>query len=74
MTSADNKLKLAQFDEFFSINYSFNINASVIEQAQLPNYPQFIDSMPAPFKIASEINTLDQNALRYKPLRVLRVN
>ena len=64
MTSVDNATKLAQFDEFFSIDYTFNINARAIELAQLPDYSQFIANMPAPFKIASEINTLDQNALR----------
>ncbi|MBA6389304.1 PilZ domain-containing protein [Colwellia sp. BRX10-3] len=64
MTTADNQTKLAQFDEFFSIGYDFNINANVIELAKLPNYQQFIENMPAPFKIASEVSTLDQKALR----------
>jgi len=64
MTTSDNQAKIAQFDEFFSIAYNFNINASIIESGQLPNYPQFIDNMPAPFKVASEVNTLDQHALR----------
>jgi hypothetical protein len=64
MTTADNTEKLAQFDEFFSINYPFNINASVIELAHLPTYEQFLTNMPTPFKVASEINTLDQSALR----------
>jgi hypothetical protein len=62
-TSEDNK-KLAQFDEFFSIDYRFNINASSLGSAQLPSYEEFIAAMPAPFKIASEITTLDQSALR----------
>jgi len=64
MTTADNQKKLTQFDEFFSINYCFNINASKIDIALVPSYQQFIANMPAPFKIASEVNTLDQNALR----------
>ncbi|KXJ49908.1 MAG: hypothetical protein AXW17_10960 [Colwellia sp. Phe_37] len=64
MATAENQTKLAQFDEFFSINYSFNINAKVIELAQLPDYQKFLADIPAPFKIASEINTLDQSALR----------
>ena len=64
MTHTDNQQKLAQFDEFFSIDYAFNINASVIELDKLPNYEQFLLNMPAPFKITSEISTLDQNALR----------
>lgn len=64
MTTTDIKTKLAQFDEFFSIDYSFNINVDVIAQGALPNFEQFVANMPAPFKIASEVNTLDTNALR----------
>ncbi|MGB1262521.1 MAG: PilZ domain-containing protein [Cognaticolwellia sp.] len=64
MTSANNQQKVAQFEEFFSIDYSFSINANLIELAQLPSYEQFLLNMPAPFKITSEINTLDQSALR----------
>jgi hypothetical protein len=64
MITADRQTKLAQFDEFFSINYAFKINASVIKLAQLPSYQQFIESMPVPFKIAAEVNTVDQSALR----------
>ena len=64
MVTTENQTKLAQFEEFFSIDYSFNINATVIESSQLPSYEQFLTNMPTPFKIASEINTLDQNALR----------
>ncbi len=64
MVTTENQTKLAQFEEFFSIDYSFNINATVIESSQLPSYEQFLTNMPTPFKIASEIKTLDQNALR----------
>lgn len=64
MTTTDIKTKLAQFDEFFSIDYTFNINVNVITQDTPPNFEQFVANMPAPFKIASEVNTLDQNALR----------
>lgn len=64
MATSEDKAKLAQFDEFFSIDYCFNINALVLNSAQLPSYEQFLSNMPTPFKIASEINTLDQSALR----------
>jgi len=64
MSTAENQKKLAQFDEFFSINYSFNINAQLIKVAQLPSYQEFLANMPTPFKIASEIHSLDQSALR----------
>lgn len=64
MSTSEDKTKLAQFDEFFSIDYRFNINVSPLGSAQLPSYEEFIEEMPAPFKIASEITTLDQGALR----------
>lgn len=64
MSTSEDKTKLAQFDEFFSIDYRFNINVSPLGSAQLPSYEEFIEDMPAPFKIASEITTLDQSALR----------
>ncbi len=64
MTTTDIKTKLAQFDEFFSIDYTFTINVNIITRDTLPNFEQFVANMPAPFKIASEVNTLDQNALR----------
>lgn len=56
--------KLALFDEFFSIEYAFNINATVIDNTQLPSYEQFLQDIPMPFKMASEIHSLDQSALR----------
>ena len=41
-TSAD-KTKLAQFDEFFSIDYYFNINATTLNSENLPSYEQFLN-------------------------------
>lgn len=64
MATSEDKTKLAQFDEFFSIDYRFNINALALSSAHLPSYEQFLNDMPTPFKIASEISTLDQSALR----------
>ena len=64
MSTSENKTKLAQFDEFFSIDYHFNINVSLLSSVKAPSYEQFIENMPTPFKIASQINTLDQSALR----------
>lgn len=64
MTTPEQQDKLAQFDEFFSINFAFNINAELIDSTKIPEYQQFIQDMPAPFKIASEANSLDQSALR----------
>lgn len=67
--SEDNEKKAAQFDEFFSIKYPFNINATIIKTELSPSYQEFMSTMPMPFKMASEIITLDQAALR--PLQTI---
>lgn len=69
MSEKNNNNQSAQFDEFFSIAYPFNINASVINTKTAPSYQAFMQTMPMPFKMASEIITLDQSALR--PLQTL---
>lgn len=60
---------LTQFDEFFSIACSFSANAIVIPNGDNITYAAFIDGMPLPFKVSSEINSLDQSAL--KPLQAV---
>lgn len=60
----EDKLKLEQFNEFFSIAHEFSINLQAIEQATEHDFEQFIANMPLPFKIASEVATLDHSALR----------
>jgi hypothetical protein len=67
--SEHNKNKSAQFEEFFSINYPFSINAVIIEPETSLSYQDFMNTMPMPFKMASEIITLDQAALR--PLQTI---
>jgi hypothetical protein len=67
--SEHNNNKAAKFDEFFSINYPFNVNAAIIETDTPQNYQAFMNTMPMPFKMASEIITLDQSALR--PLQTI---
>jgi len=69
MSEEKNKPKSMQFDEFFSISYSFNINISILDNDTPPTYQAFMDKMPMPFKMASEIITLDQAALH--PLQTL---
>ena len=61
--------KSAKFDEFFSINYPFNVNATIIDTDATHSYQAFMNAMPMPFKMASEIITLDQAALR--PLQTI---
>ncbi len=69
MSEENNAPKATQFDEFFSISYAFNINISILNNDTPPSYQAFMDQMPMPFKMASEIITLDQSALR--PLQTL---
>jgi hypothetical protein len=61
--------KSAKFDEFFSIHYPFNVNATIINTDTPQSYQAFMNTMPMPFKMASEIITLDQAALR--PLQTI---
>jgi len=64
MTTLDLQTKLAQFDEFFSIEHDFNVNITLVDDTSLPSYDQFMQQMPLPFKIASDIVHIDQAALR----------
>lgn len=50
------------FNEFFSIEHIFNINISPLEASDI-NSENFINSIPLPFKIASEMSLLDQSAI-----------
>ena len=67
METLNQEAKLAQFSEFFSIKHNFNINVVAIKQTPFPSFDQFIQQMPLPFKIASDIVHIDQAAL--KPLQ-----
>jgi hypothetical protein len=69
MTLVVSENKLAQFNEFFSINYEFSINVVPLENPHTVNYQSFIDNMPMPFKMASDMVSIDQAALR--PLQTL---
>ena len=56
-------LKLKQFDEFFSITHQFSINATPLINGHNISYNDFINDMPTPFKLANDIEILDQAAL-----------
>jgi hypothetical protein len=60
--------KLDFFSEYFSIDYNFTVNVSSLI-GELPSYDEFMQQMPLPFKIASDIVSLDQSALQ--PLQAL---
>jgi hypothetical protein len=56
--------KLAQYDEFFAIEHEFSVNIMPIDNAEGCNFDNFISSMPMPFKLATDMSTVDQSALR----------
>lgn len=64
MSTASNPDKLKQFNEFFSIEFSFNVNICKVYQDNIPSYEQFLAQIPMPFKMATEVMTIDQAALR----------
>lgn len=62
MANETNDEKNSQFNEFFSIKSAFNVNTASLKNQQL-TYDDFISLMPAPFKLANDLVTLDQEAL-----------
>jgi hypothetical protein len=56
--------KLAQYDEFFAIEHEFSVNIMAIDNVENIDFDSFISNMPMPFKLATDMNTVDQSALR----------
>lgn len=72
MTQMNNETieeKLAKYHEFFSIDHNFSINILPLELTKVTSFEQFLASMPTPFKMASDMKSIDQSALR--PLQAL---
>lgn len=72
MTQMNNETieeKLAKYHEFFSIDHNFSINILPLESTQVTSFEQFSANMPTPFKMASDMKSIDQSALR--PLQAL---
>jgi len=63
-SASERDLKLQQFNEFFSIENEFNVNLIPLDADQVPDYNTFMERIPLPFKISSDISTVDQAALR----------
>ncbi|GAC14177.1 PilZ domain-containing protein [Aliiglaciecola lipolytica] len=62
--------KMAQFHEFFTIKHQLNVNMiPVADGFQLPSLDDLVSQMPYAFKMASEMSSIDAQALR--PLRNL---
>jgi len=64
MSEQDSQNKLELFNEFFSIKHLFSINIVQTDNQKIPSFDEFINSIPLPFKLASDVFTLDQAALR----------
>jgi len=72
MTQMNNETidqKLTKYHEFFSIEHDFSINILPLEITKQTSFEQFLARMPTPFKMASDIKSIDQSALR--PLQAL---
>ena len=64
MSATDCETKLQQFNEFFSIENDFTVNLMPVDAGKTPSYHDFMEKIPLPFKISSDITTIDQAALR----------
>lgn len=69
MNSSTIDQKLEQFNEFFTIEHEFSVSVTLLSKDKTYDYQSFINNMPTPFKMASDMATLDQAALR--PLQAL---
>ncbi len=67
MTPQEQQEKLEQFTEFFTIAYEYSVNVEKLSHSIDPI--RFENSIPLPFKLASDNATIDQKALR--PLKNL---
>ena len=62
--------KLQQFHEFFTIKHQIKVNLTVMNaDFALPSVHELSDYMPYAFRVASEVSSIDSQALR--PLRHL---
>lgn len=69
MNSETTEQKLEKYHEFFSIEHDFSINILPLESTSVTSFEQFLLDMPTPFKMASDMKSIDQSALR--PLQAL---
>lgn len=61
--------KLAKYHEFFAIEHEFTLNILPLDARKDESFEQFVIDMPIPFKMASDMSSIDQAALR--PLQAL---
>ncbi|WP_077338074.1 PilZ domain-containing protein [Pseudocolwellia agarivorans] len=63
MPDEHNNLKLNQYNEFFSIDHDFNINAKRLNNGKTISYNDFLKDIPTPFKLVNDIASLDRAAM-----------
>ena len=56
--------KLAKYHEFFSIEHNFSINILPVAHDKGMSFEHFLTKIPTPFKMASEVATIDQATIR----------
>jgi hypothetical protein len=56
--------KRAQYHEFFAIEYDFSVNVKVVDSDKGKSFDRFSRDMPIPFKLATDMSSIDQSALR----------
>ncbi|ALO36675.1 hypothetical protein CMT41_11870 [Colwellia sp. MT41] len=56
--------KLSLYHEFFAIEHDFSVNITTIKKEEASSFAQFMSRMPMPFKLSTEMNSIDQSALR----------
>ncbi|WP_057831966.1 PilZ domain-containing protein [Colwellia sp. TT2012] len=56
--------KLTLYHEFFAIKHDFSVNITIIEKEEASSFSRFMTRMPMPFKLSTEMNSIDQSALR----------
>jgi len=61
--------KLTKYHEFFAIKHEFTLNILPLTADKGASFEQFLIDMPTPFKMASDMSSIDQAALR--PLQAL---
>ncbi len=64
MSSLSLDKKLALYHEFFAIELDFSVNIIAIDDNQGLSFEQFTSNIPMPFKLATDMNAIDQSALR----------
>ncbi len=64
MTLLSLEQKLDQYHEFFAIEHEFSVNITKLDKGDTKDFEYFMANMPMPFKLATDINSIDQTALR----------